>query len=314
MAAYTAALDTDNNLVSLAQVKEHLGIEEGAAQVVEITCSAGISTGEYFNLSSIVDDYYVWYNVAGAGGDPSVSNRTALSVAVPASSSPQEIGSATASAITAVDGMTASVTGSVVTVENDSVGEATAPSDGDVGFTFDTTISGENEDTELDNLLIDYINQVSWLMNSLCDREIKARTQTEYYDTDGSYTLYLNHPPIASLQLYQDSERSFGTDTLIASTDYELYTERGMVYLTGTGFLHDRRTTKAVYTGGWSTIPHDIQGLCLQLIEKRYARRRSEGKESTSDESGKAVTWGAFLDEYANAVIAKYRRRGSFGG
>ena len=312
--AYTATLDSTNNLVALDQVKEHLGIEEGAAQVVEVTCAAGITTGEYFNLSSIVDDYYVWYNVGSGGGDPSVANRTALAVAVPSGSSPQEIGSATASAITAITGFTASVVGSVVTVANDTAGEATAPSDGDVGYTFDVTQPGELGDTTQDNLLTDYINQVSWLLNSMCDREIKSRVQTEYYDGPGGYMLYLDNPPVASLTLYQDSARAWATATLIAATDYVLYTETGKIWLTGTAFLDDARVIKAAYTGGWSTIPYDLQGLCVQLIEKRYTRRKSEGKTSTSDESGKSTSWDVYIDDYAKAVIAKYRSVGSVGG
>ena len=309
------ALDTTNALITLNNAKLHLGIEISAAQVVQVTCTnENANTGigdEYFLISSTIDDYYVWYNVAAGGVDPSVADRTAIPVAVANGASAQTVATATQVAVTAVTGMTATVAGAVVTVTNDTAGSVTAATAGDVGFTVTTAIIGVNGDISDDTLITDLINAQSWYLNSVCDRELLTRSQTEYYDGNGGYVLWLNHPPISAVTLNQDSDRSWASATEIVSTDYVVYGDLGKLILTGTVFLSDVRVVKVVYTGGFSTVPYDLQQACINLVERQYHLLKEGGVANISmSNAGGSVNFDQELPADVQRTIQKYKRYG----
>jgi len=317
--AYSATLDTTNNLVTLQQTKHHLGMDTGFAQVVKVEAQqAGAGGGigaEYWQISSTVNDYYVWYDISNSSVDPAVSNRTGIEVDVASTSSAAQVASATNAAVTAVSGMTSTVSSATITVTNDSAGDVTAPTQGTTPFVVEEDVIGTSGDADFDNTVTDLINSVSWFLNSECDRKLSAQSLTEIYDgpADGRL-LYLRNPPVASLTLSQDSERTFAAASDIASTDYVLYTETGRLVLVGTSFFWDIGTIQAVYTGGFSTIPYDLQETALELIAQRYraSTAHSENKDNITNDAG-SETYYREMSPWNLSVIAHYRRKGGFG-
>lgn len=317
--SYTATLDSTNNLVSVLRTREHLGIDTGVKQVITVTCTNenadGGLGGKYFTFDTTEAQYYVWYDVDDGSVDPAVSGRTGVEIDISDGDSAGTVATATQVAITELSGVTATVSGSAVTIIDDTEGAVAAPDDGTTIFTVATVVDGTAGDSSHDDRITDLINGVSWFFNSMCDRKLKAQSLTEYYDGPGGYLLYLNNPPIASLALYQDSERSWASTSLIASTDYALYEQTGRLVLTGDAFLRDIRVVKAVYTGGFSTIPYDIEEAALELIAQRFHMADSKGEDKSSiSNDGGTTAYLKDMSPFVSSVIARYRRWGAIGG
>jgi len=317
--SYTATLDTTNNLVSVLRTRERLGIDTGTKQIITVTCSnenaGGGLGGKYFTFDTTEAQYYVWYDVDGASVDPAVAGRTEVEIDISDGDSAGTVATATQAAIDALAGVTATVSGSAVTIINDSEGDVADPDEGTTTFTVATVVAGTAGDAAHDDRITDLINSVSWLFNSVCDRKLKAQALTEYYDGPGGILLYLSNPPVASLALYQDAERAWASTTLIAATDYALYEDTGRVVLTGDAFLRDIRVIKAVYTGGFSTIPKDIEEAALEIIAQRFrmADAKGEDKVSSSNDGG-STSYIKDLSPFVERTIARYRKYGGIGG
>ena len=171
---------------------------------------------------------------------------------------------------------------------------------------------------EDDDLVIDLINQASVWLNSMCDRELKSRSQTEYHDyPENNYLLYLNHPPISSVTLYTNADvpRAFGSSDVVSSDNYEVYTEDnlGKIYMTGATFITGARTIKVTYTGGFSTIPADLVIACLDLIAFWFWQRKNQtfGVTSHTRPEGTGVTKDPEMPATVTHAVNKYKRYGA---
>jgi hypothetical protein len=81
---------------------------DASAQALTIECSADVSSSlnnTYFLISSTTTNYYVWFNVGGAGTDPAIGGRTGIQVAIAVNSSATVVATALAAALTAVAGV-----------------------------------------------------------------------------------------------------------------------------------------------------------------------------------------------------------------
>jgi len=305
------ALDTVNSLISLEDAKLILGQDRDVAQIVDVKCGADSSSSldaVYFIISSIGVDYYVWIDIDDGSADPAVTGRTGIEVDISANDSAVTVATAVAAAVTAVAAFGAVRTGNTVRITNASAGPVTAAADGNTGWTITTQVSGTINDATYDEMLNDLINQASWFLNAETGRELKSRSQTEYYDGHGGYELYLNHPPISGVTLNQDSDRTYASTTEIASTDYVVYEDEGKLWLTGTSFLFDRQVIKVVYTGGYSTIPYDLQRACRELVAQGY--ELADHHAYSGERSNEAGVTNYRLDQLPNvtAAIKKYRK------
>jgi flagellin-like hook-associated protein FlgL len=84
-----------------------------------------ITSGQYFLLDSSTSQYYVWYNVAGGGGDPLVGGRIGLQVNINNGDSATSIAAATAAIINPRAELTASSVAGLVTISD--VNNGTVP-------------------------------------------------------------------------------------------------------------------------------------------------------------------------------------------
>jgi hypothetical protein len=106
--------------------------------------AASLTSGDYFLLDSANDEngYYVWYNKASGGGDPGISGRTAVPVAIGGSDTAAQVATATRAAIDALADFTATLNTATVTIACVSAGVTTPAEDSNTGFTFTVTKYG----------------------------------------------------------------------------------------------------------------------------------------------------------------------------
>ncbi len=82
-----------------------------------------------------------------------------------------------------------------------------------------------------------------------------TRQLTEYYDGKGEIHVDLNQYPVYKVEsVHDDTQRAFGADTLIPSTDYITYTEYGRVtnFKSLHRFARGHQNVKVVYWTGYS--------------------------------------------------------------
>jgi hypothetical protein len=311
--AYTVTLDSDNALVSLEQTKHFLGIEVGDPQILDVTCKSETEDnlgGKYFTFATTLQEYYAWFDVGNASSDPSVADTTAIEVDISNLATAEAVATALASAITSLSDVSATADENTVTITNGSDGEVTAPDIGTTSFDIRVQQKGGTGDEEQDEILTSAINEVSEWFNTVCNRDLASRAQTEFYDGESDYILWLLNPPVASLTLYVDSERAFGSSTEITSADYEMDADTGRVELTGASFVSAFRTTKATYTGGFSTVPYDlVRAVLIKIeIETKLASSKAYAVQTRSDGAG-GVTGYKETTMLVDRIIAKYGRR-----
>jgi len=133
-----------------------LKAQEKRKQITDIQMirSQDITTGDHFLYDTPAASYYVWMNKDGAGGDPLIGGRTAIPVAVGATTTAQQNAASLVAAMDAVVGIGAAIlTGSLVRATNDAFGPAAAAVNGDmgVGFSVSTYQAGQNTFVEYAN-------------------------------------------------------------------------------------------------------------------------------------------------------------------
>ncbi len=180
-------------------------------------------------------------------------------------------------------------------------------------------ITGTSDDERLSNL----VNECSKIIESYIDRKIKRRKYIEYYDGDGiSGVLHLNHYPVAGVSaLYDDPSRTFTDSYLIATSDYVVYKEEGIIKLVGdtlTGadyvFAKSRQGIKVIYSAGYGTVPYDLQLACKEFVAHEY-KKVQERRFGISSRSVRGTTesFEKFIEgipESIKAMIQPYRRFG----
>src|SRR3989338_4881509 len=92
-------------------------------------------------------------------------------------------------------------------------------------------------DTAQDVLLQDLIARIGAWVERYCDRSFAKASYTEQRDGDGTDTLIVRQWPLLSVaSLYDDPLRLFGAATQIASADFALYADHGIIRLDGLAF------------------------------------------------------------------------------
>lgn len=161
------------------------------------------------------------------------------------------------------------------------------------------------------------IDSVSDWVNKYCRRHFIAQDYTEYYDGDGSQTLYLDHYPVNSVTaLYLDSEGDFGSGTEVSSSDYRLSSEMGRVWLESTFLPYYPQSVKVVYSAGYAdvaSIPDDLKLAVLDDIKWRF-RRWQNNQEGISSITIEGISENLVTDtqglKSSMEVYKRYRRAG----
>lgn len=135
--------------------------------------------------------------------------------------------------------------------------------------------SGETTD---DTILTNIIAEIEdYIQNVVCQRQFAVANHTEYYDGDGTDILLLENLPIVSVtSLYDDTDREYGSDTLISSDDYILYKIYGYIKLDGYRFSEGSQNIKIIYRAGYGTaegetpMPDELKRAFKQYMVATY--------------------------------------------
>lgn len=153
----------------------------------------------------------------------------------------------------------------------------------------------------------------AWAKN-YCGRDFLVTSYTEYYDGDHSNMLRTNQRPIVSVtSIYSDPARLFESASLIPASDlvgdavsYRL----GYVELLTYKYLRGLKSTKIVYSAGYSTVPTDLAMAVMLIICKQYKVISKKMFAETSQTAGDmtvTLSPDAFPQD-AMKVIESYRR------
>jgi len=173
--------------------------------------------------------------------------------------------------------------------------------------------AGSAEETECELL----INAASTLaahttMRGLDNSDVSrflSTSRTEYFDGDDSDTLYVKAYPITTVtSLYVDPDRDYGSSTLIASDDYSVYNNEGTIKTDGNLLAGGRKSVKLTYTGGYTTIPADLQNAVKELVMFWY-KRNTDKRVGVSNISigDKSITYEKDIPESVMSVFKRYR-------
>jgi hypothetical protein len=160
-----------------------------------------------------------------------------------------------------------------------------------------------------DTFLQNVITRISDDIEKECGRTFHASDLTEYYNGDGTDTLVLKNFPINSIaSIHDDTDRVYGSDSLISASDYIFYSDEGMIQLDGLTFMKGLRNVKVVYNAGYSTIPTDLEKACIQRVCADYL----EAKGGINVVEGQDFFYKPKkLRDNAQIVIDRYKSYGS---
>lgn len=169
-------------------------------------------------------------------------------------------------------------------------------------------------DTTLDAKLATLVTAASKLLDGFIGHSIHQATYTEYYDGDATNELLLNNYPVVSItSIHDDLDRAFGSDKLIAATDYVFDSNEnenvGFVRLfkTQSVFQTGVQNVKVVYVAGYTTAPEDAQLACAMLVAWLLNRAGTEGQTAASL-GGKSETYESDIPLYIRRLVHRYKK------
>lgn len=143
---------------------------------------------------------------------------------------------------------------------------------------------------------------------------MESAAYVRYLDGPGGRELALDIQPVVSVaSIYDDSDWTWGADTLVAAGDYAISdAERGLVLLTATSthgsWSVARRAIKATYTAGFATVPADLKWAAILAVRAVWTGRREQGKTNlSSDGLSVGLVDEAMLPATAREILAPFR-------
>jgi hypothetical protein len=183
-------------------------------------------------------------------------------------------------------------------------------------------LTGTGEDTLLDAFILRFDRVGS----SYCGfptasnlSTFENNTYTHYFDGDGSDRLNLRIRPANTItSVHVDVDREYGSDELVASSDYELFTDEGLLLLKTDSdqgsFTRGYRSVKVVYTAGYTSIPDGIVHACGMQVNHWYMNRDTIGKTKISQTGATIDVMRLSLLPEVKQALAPYRIGGEEGG
>jgi len=172
------------------------------------------------------------------------------------------------------------------------------------------------DDTDDDAIIGYLMNVVSKLFDTVTGRTLIAADLTEYYQGDGTDTLYLRSYPVNSttseIEVYIDEDRLFDADTKQAAANLWIDSDMGRLVHEGRE-LHKDEPVKVVYNAGYAqdSVPYDLRLAALEWLGVLY-KRKQEGRFDVNTLSRGDVSY-TYLDTMPHTVrdvLRRYERRG----
>lgn len=171
--------------------------------------------------------------------------------------------------------------------------------------------------TTFDDLIARFINEATGRIETFCDRKLKKRTGIiEFQDGIAQDRILLDQwPATKPSELWIDPTGLF-TDTQyrLDPSTYALDVSArgegiGVVLLGGRAFPRGTKNIKAIYDGGYTTVPDELEGCCLWYVQFMYDMRteRTVGLESKG-KNQENTSYRADLPDFVQNTLLAYRR------
>jgi len=183
-------------------------------------------------------------------------------------------------------------------------------------------LTGTGEDTLLDSLILRFDRIGSSYCGFPTNSNLSTfenNTYTHYFDGDGSDRLNLRVRPANTItSVHVDVDRDYGSDELVASGDYELFSDEGLLLLKTDSdqgsFTTGYRSVKVVYTAGYTSIPDAIVHACGIQVNHWYLNRDTIGKPKITQNSSVIDVRSLELLPEVKQALGPYRIGGAEGG
>lgn len=115
--------------------------------------------------------------------------------------------------------------------------------------------------TDEDVILNAVVLGVSAEFENYMDRKIESTARTEYYDIQPGQKIFSvpGYPISAVAGIWNDTERDFGSSTLIDSTSYTFLGTQGQIIIDDYTLMDGAKALKITYTGGMAATQAALQ-------------------------------------------------------
>jgi len=168
-----------------------------------------------------------------------------------------------------------------------------------------------------DDLVRDFINEISSLIESYCQRKFRGRSYSERYDGARTPELMLKQWPIVAIvNMWEDSSRAFLVETLVDPANYHVLEDTNGDGITIERFDHafsqGRSTVKVEYTAGYDAfedVPGDLQLAAKRTIAYYWKQQQNEDFNETNKSKGdENVTLIDGIPKAASLILDNYKR------
>lgn len=180
------------------------------------------------------------------------------------------------------------------------------------------------QNSDHDILLKSLINRMSRSVETFCNRKFKERTFTEQHDGDGiDGVVYCDNPPLTALQtLADDPDRLFPSSTNFITADRVIYEDEGRIELVHGAsstllptdkpvFTNSKQNIKIIYTGGFATVPSDIQMATTLWVAHEFIfvfnKRMGVTNRSVGDKDENFVERTKTMPSDVESILRDYR-------
>jgi hypothetical protein len=169
----------------------------------------------------------------------------------------------------------------------------------------------KDSDTQYDAKLTFFLDAASSWVESYCNRIFSEDTYTETLHGNGSNMITPRQWPVTAvseLRTSQDREWS-SSDSLVASTDYGIDQDGMEIVLFSSYFPVGYNVVQVTYTGGYSTIPDDLQFACVLTAEWFYKHNnRGDSGRTSVGKQGENVAVLADIPPMIRTLLQPYKR------
>ena len=160
-----------------------------------------------------------------------------------------------------------------------------------------------------DDLLAYLITAVSKAFETFCGREFEARERVEVHDGGGRF-LFLGVLPVTSIAGIKISDTwDWDAVTPEDPSEYAFEAGTGMVNFRSFIWPCGPQGVQVTYTGGYETIPADLEKATAVQVAYEFRRRKDLGLTRVSFPDGTVQKMADWLLPEVKAVLSAYRLR-----